>query len=211
MSGECEPIKLTVEVENDEYTQYLSDYFDYSFTGTSTFTLPHLEYSNDFNIGLIVGSSGSGKTQLLKHHFDYEDSGLEWSRNKSILSHFETPELGVKKLMACGLSSIPSLCKPYHVLSNGEQFRADMARQLYDGAVIDEYTSVVNRETAVSLSIALEKYVRKNNIKNIIISSVHRDIIKWLQPDWIFDTDSLNLINVDMENNRKRVAKIEIE
>ena len=84
--------------------------------------------------------------------------------------------------MACGLSSIPSLCKPYHVLSNGEQFRADMARQLYDGAVIDEYTSVVNRETAVSLSIALEKYVRKNNIKNIIISSVHRDIIKWLQP-----------------------------
>ena len=211
MSGECEPIKLTVEVENDEYTQYLSDYFDYSFTGISTFTLPHLEHPNDFNIGLIVGSSGSGKTQLLKHHFDYEDSGLEWSRNKSILSHFETPELGVKKLMACGLSSIPSLCKPYHVLSNGEQFRADMARQLYDGAVIDEYTSVVNRETAVSLSIALEKYVRKNNIKNIIISSVHRDIIKWLQPDWIFDTDSLNLINVDMENNRKRVAKIEIE
>ena len=211
MSGECEPIKLTVEVENDEYTQYLSDYFDYSFTGTSTFTLPHLEYPNDFNIGLIVGSSGSGKTQLLKHHFDYEDSGLEWSRNKSILSHFETPELGVKKLMACGLSSIPSLCKPYHVLSNGEQFRADMARQLYDGAVIDEYTSVVNRETAVSLSIALEKYVRKNNIKKIIISSVHRDIIKWLQPDWIFDTDSLNLINVDMKNNRKRVAKIEIE
>ena len=52
--------------------------------------------------------------------------------------------------------------------------------------------------------------MRKNNIKNIIISSVHRDIIKWLQPDWIFDTDSLNLIDVDMENNRKRVAKMKL-
>ena len=211
MSSEGKPITLTVEVENDEYTQYLSDYFDYSFTGTSSFTLPEIKYPDDFNIGLIVGSSGSGKTQLLKHHFNYADIGLKWSRSKSILSHFKTPEDGVKKLMACGLSSIPSLCKPYHVLSNGEQFRADMARQLYDGAVIDEYTSVVNRETAVSLSIALEKYVRKNNTKGIVISSVHRDIIKWLQPDWIFDTDSLNLINVDIENNRRRVAKIEIE
>ena len=28
--------------------------------------------------------------------------------------------------------------------------------------------------------------------------------------DWIFDTDSLNLIDVDMENNRKRWLKLKL-
>ena len=55
--------------------------------------------------------------------------------------------------------------KPYKVLSNGEKFRADLSRQIRNGALIDEYTSVVNRACAKSASRALSKYIRKNNIK----------------------------------------------
>jgi hypothetical protein len=30
----------------------------------------------------------------------------EWLSNKSIISHFETPDIGINKLMAVGLNSI---------------------------------------------------------------------------------------------------------
>lgn len=211
MNDKSSQVILVSKVEMDTHTEYLSKYFDYAFTGESSFILPPFTCPTEFNIGLIVGSSGSGKTQILKHYFDYTDEELVWNPKQAIVSHFETPEIAVKKLMACGLSSIPSLCRPHHVLSNGEQFRANMARKLSSNIIVDEYTSVVNRETAISLSIALEKYIRKHNLKNIVISSVHRDIIEWLQPDWIFDTDMLTLNNYEIEQNKKRVAKIEIE
>ena len=45
--------------------------------------------------------------------------------------------------MACGLSSI-QVCANRIMFSPMENNSVNMARQLYDGAVIDEYTSVVN-------------------------------------------------------------------
>jgi GNAT superfamily N-acetyltransferase len=77
---------------------------------------------------------------------------------------------------------------PYDKLSNGEQFRCDLARQLKDNALIDEYTSVVNRDVAHSTSNAFRRYVNKNNLKGIVIASCHYDILEWLRPDWVFDT-----------------------
>jgi len=202
-------VEVFCYVEPDEFTDYLSKCFDYEFTGKSRFEIPNFSFPEDFSIGLIVGSSGSGKTQILTNYFDFKDEPLIWEPNKAIVSHFENPEQAVRKLMACGLSSLPSLCKPYHVLSNGEKFRAEMARKIKTGAIIDEFTSVVNRETAISLSIALSKYIRKNGLKNIVIASVHRDIIDWLEPDWIFDCDNMNIEEFSIEY-KKKVAKIEI-
>jgi ATPase subunit of ABC transporter with duplicated ATPase domains len=61
-------------------------------------------------------------------------SGIEeqptWDQNKSIISHFENPDDGINKLGSVGLNSVPSWYKPYQVLSNGEKFRADLARKL---------------------------------------------------------------------------------
>jgi hypothetical protein len=203
-------VELTCQVIPDEFTDYLASSFDYEFDGTSKFTLPDFTTPENFKIGLIVGSSGSGKSQILKNYFNFNEEGHEWQPDKAIVSHFNNPEEAVKKLMACGLSSIPSMTKPYRVLSNGERFRADVARQLSDGAIIDEYTSVVNREVAKSLSIALHNYVHTEGLQNIVLASCHRDIIDWLKPDWIFDTDSMDLAEMDV-THRRRVARIEIE
>ena len=80
--------------------------------------------------------------------------------------------------------------RPYHVLSTGEKFRADLARKINSGAVIDEFTSVVDRNVAKSCSRALSRYVKEKRLHNIVIASCHRDIKEWLEPDWVFDTDT---------------------
>jgi ABC-type ATPase with predicted acetyltransferase domain len=64
-----------------------------------------------------------------------------------------------------------------------------MARKLQTGTVIDEFTSVVNRETAKSCSVALSKYIKRNNLKNIVLATCHEDILSWLEPDWVYCTD----------------------
>lgn len=202
---------LEVTITPDEYTQRVSEAFDYDFNGTSTFTLPNFtkpEY--EFNIGIIVGASRSGKSQILKNFYNYTEKEISWSNNQAIISHFESPDVALEKLFAVGLSSVPTLCKPYHVLSNGEKYRANVARTLCDNAVFDEYTSVVNRETAKSLSVAISKYIRKENVKNVVLATCHKDIIEWLQPDWVFDCDgNFNYINSNIIS-LKRVAKIEL-
>jgi len=202
---------LRVQVSPDEFTQRISEAFDYEFTGTSTFTLPNFtKPTNDFNLGVIVGASGSGKSQILKNFYNYKKPVVEWQRDRAIVSHFSNPDIALKKLFAVGLSSVPTLCRPYHVLSNGEQYRANVGRLLDNNAIFDEYTSVVNRETAKSLSVAISKYIRSEGIKNVVLATCHKDIIEWLEPDWVFDCDGdYHYINSNM-GRLKKVAKIEI-
>lgn len=183
---------MKVTVVQDDITSEISRIMDYEFDGTTTFC-PH-EFSvidrettlKDFGVGLIVGPSGSGKTTLLKE-FGQEVEPL-WDGDKSIASHFKDVDDVQDRLGAVGFNSIPSWLRPYHVLSNGEQFRARLARQLDSNIVVDEFTSVIDRDVAKSCSNAISRYVKRNNLKNIVFSSCHYDIIEWLQPDWVFDT-----------------------
>jgi len=202
---------LTTKVECDEFTDKVSSAFDYSFDGTTNTQLPDFEPIHEFNVGLIVGSSGSGKTQLLVRRFGYKPLETHWKKSKAIISHFDNPDEAISKLLGCGLGSIPTLCKPFHVLSNGEKYRATIARKLSDGMILDEFTSEVNRETAKSLCVCLRKFINDNGRKNIVFSSCHKDIIGWLQPDWVFDCDSgEQIINEQPQMTFNKVARIEI-
>src|SRR6185295_19097477 len=83
----------------------------------------------------------------------------------------------------------PSWVKPLHVLSNGEQFRANLARTLAESpdiAVVDEFTSVVDRTVAKIGSAAVAKCVRASG-RRFVAVSCHADIEEWLQPDWKYD------------------------
>lgn len=202
---------LISTVIRDEFIAASEIAFDCKFDGCSLFypwVLPK-SIPNKFKIGVIVGSSGSGKSTLLKE-FGVEEIPM-WDSNKSIISHFETPEDGINKLSSVGLNSVPSWYKPYHVLSNGEKFRADLARKIRSNAVIDEYTSVVDRNVAKAASVSLSRYVKNNDVHNIVLSTCHRDILDWLEPDWVIDTDSGELIDgfflSDQQSNLTYIAQ----
>jgi ABC-type ATPase with predicted acetyltransferase domain len=95
-----------------------------------------------------------------------------------------------------GFSSPPSWLKPYHVLSNGEKMRVDLANailQKNELFVFDEFTSVVDRQIAKIGSFATQKAIRKTN-KKFIAVSCHFDIEEWLMPDWVFNTDTMTFI-----------------
>lgn len=184
---------MKTQVKTDAITQELSRAFDYEFDGVTEFTPPSISVlerqssiDSEYSIGLIVGPSGSGKSTMLKDIGEEED--VSWDPNLAVCSHFEDAQDAQDRLSAVGFNSIPSWMRPFHVLSNGEQFRANLARRLKDGAVIDEFTSVVDRNVAKSCSMATRKYIDKKGLKNITFATCHYDIIEWLQPDWVFDT-----------------------
>ena len=129
-------------------------------------------HEKQWNIGLIVGPSGCGKSTIARELFaDAYVHGFAWDENKALIDSF--PEtMSVKEitllLSSVGFSSPPSWLRPYRVLSNGEQFRATIARALAekrDLAVIDEFTSVIDRTVAKIGSTAIAKTVRRTNGK----------------------------------------------
>lgn len=198
---------LTSSVERDDFILASETAFDCRFDGTSKFypwKMP-TKLPSKFKLGVIVGSSGSGKSTLLKH-FGSEEQPI-WDPNKSIISHFKTSEDAINKLGSVGFNSIPSWYKPYHVLSNGEKFRADLARKLKSGAVIDEYTSVVDRNVAKAASVSLSRYIKNNDIENVVLSTCHYDIVDWLEPDWVLNTDTGELLHGFFLSDQKSLSK----
>jgi hypothetical protein len=146
-----------------------------------------------WQIGLIVGPSGCGKSTIARELFGPAlISGFEWPGDKSVIDAFPK-QMGIKDitglLSAVGFSSPPSWLRPFHALSNGEQFRITMARalaELPDLAVIDEFTSVVDRTIARIASCAVANAVRRTK-QQFVAASCHYDIIDWLNPDWTYD------------------------
>ena len=152
----------------------------------------------EWGVGLIVGPSGSGKTtlarELFPEHYIAPDS-IKWSPTASVLDNFPS-EMPIKEIIACltsvGFSTVPNWLRPYSVLSTGEQFRANMARAIAQNEgtiVIDEFTSVVDRQVARIASHAVQKAVRRRGVRFVAVSC-HYDIIDWLQPDWIYQPES---------------------
>ena len=150
--------------------------------------------SKEWNVGLIVGGSGTGKSTIARevfgdnyiHGYDYKAKSVidDMPEGKSIKDI-------TKAFTSVGFASPPSWLKPYAVLSNGERMRCDLARAILeerDVFVFDEFTSVVNREVAKTGSLAIQKAVRKLG-KKFIAVSCHSDITEWLMPDWIYNTD----------------------
>jgi ABC-type ATPase involved in cell division/GNAT superfamily N-acetyltransferase len=205
-TGQREAVRrmiLRSTVEQDEYTEKVAQTFDYTFDGTTEFRVPEVELPRE-GLGLIVGPSGSGKTSLLRGVGELD--AVEWPQGKAIVSAFDSPDDAVNRLMAVGLNSVPSWLRPYDVLSTGEQFRADLARRLRDGALVDEFTSVVDRTVARATSVALSRYVRAQGW-GVTLASCHRDIVDWLEPDWLYDTLDGSLV----VGRRQRRPSIEVE
>jgi energy-coupling factor transporter ATP-binding protein EcfA2 len=161
----------------------------------------HLALPDAWNVGLIVGPSGCGKSTIVRELFgQYLAEHWLWPTDKSILDGFPA-QMSIKEIVellsSVGFSSPPSWVRPFHALSNGEQFRVNMARTLAENknvAVVDEFSSVVDRTVAQIGSAAIAKTVRRRDQKFIAVSC-HYDIAEWLEPDWIYEpvTDKLTV------------------
>jgi len=151
----------------------------------------------DWQIGLIVGPSGSGKTTIGRSLFGggkIIDLYNGWPDDQPIIDAICPGgdfDQVTGSLANVGLGDVPSWLRPFKALSNGQQFRAGLARVISDGAgdvIIDEFTSVIDRQIAKIGAMAFGKGWRRNKGKRVILLSCHYDIIEWLQPDWVFDT-----------------------
>lgn len=152
--------------------------------------------SQSWNVGLIVGPSGSGKSTIGKEIFKGEyQPEIAW-KEKSIIDDFRE-DIGIEAITAAcsavGFNTIPAWLRPYSVLSTGEKFRVEIARRLLeipDPIVVDEFTSVVDRQVAKIGAFAVQKYVRRNN-RQFIGISCHYDVEEWLMPDWVYDVGAM--------------------
>lgn len=150
----------------------------------------------DWKLGVVVGPSGSGKTSIGRRLFG-EDVIYDpaWPADKPIVDVISPDgdfNAVTGALASVGLGTVPAWLRPYPVLSNGERFRADLARVICDApakVVIDEFSSVVDRQIAKFGALAFQKAWRRTDGQCVLLSC-HYDIIDWLEPDWVFDTQT---------------------
>lgn len=170
-----------------------------------------IEIPDDWNIGVIVGRSGTGKTTIAKNLFG--DNFLDpVYTNGAVLDDMPCDDTKriTQTFNAVGFSSPPSWLKSYDVLSNGEKMRIDLAYAILsdvDLFIFDEFTSVVDRTVAKIGSTAMQKSIRKQN-KKFIAVSCHSDILDWLEPDWVFDTNTMTMQKKTSNDQKSRSTYI---
>ena len=174
-----------------------------------------IEIPEQWQIGLIVGKSGTGKTTIAKQLFqDAYITSYEYTR-ETVLDDM-TKECSVEQITSAfnsvGFSSPPSWLKPYSVLSNGQKMRVDLARAILEEQkffVFDEFTSVVDRNVAQIGSFAMQKAIRKTD-KKFIAVTCHFDVQDWLLPDWVFNTDTMTFQSFEGQKKNRPEIKFEI-
>mmetsp|Transcript_3513 Transcript_3513/g.8306 ORF Transcript_3513/g.8306 Transcript_3513/m.8306 type:complete len:1560 (-) Transcript_3513:785-5464(-) len=163
----------------------------------------------DFGFLVVLGSSGSGKTRLCRDLRSRdgrelnrcgglleERDPLEWfdqptNRDKAVISH---PDLETDQLSAVGFNKIPSWCRPWRCLSNGEQSRVKLALSVKSGAVLDDFAAVVDPDLAASMAIGLAKLARVSGSRRIVVATTKPEVVTFLQPDFVILASSRELI-----------------
>jgi ABC-type lipoprotein export system ATPase subunit len=173
-------ILLESKIVNDNYTKYLYDNYDIQnkeLTMTEV-PIPSKEdmdamNASEWNIMLICGKSGSGKSTILREIGDIKP--IEYDYQKAVISQFTnlTEEEACDLLCGVGLASVPTWLRKPQELSNGERARLDLCKAIYEAGkgqiiYVNEFTSVVNRDVAKSMSYALQRCIRQKNLKIII-------------------------------------------
>lgn len=188
-------ITLEVDAPRSPRALQVSGMFDVSLAEKLSTSWSHslpIE-SKSWQVGLIVGASGAGKSVLAKRLWpDRVIERYDWTA-KPIIDQYPA-DMSIRDitnlLTSVGLGTVPAWLRPYSTLSNGERFRADMARAIAEAGdeivVVDEFTSVVDRQVARVASHCVQKAVRRSD-RQFVAVTCHHDVVDWLQPDWVYD------------------------
>lgn len=196
-------------------TQSVIDKFDLSDENHTITFSGNIDLPANWQIGLIVGASGTGKTTIARElfgdnyvtEFNYSNNSVidDMPANKSVNEICSV-------FSSVGFSSPPCWVKPYHVLSNGQKMRIDLANAILAENkmfVFDEFTSVVDRQVAQVSSYAVQKAIRKSD-KQFIAVSCHYDVEDWLLPDWVFDTNLMEFRLAGKKKDRRSECRLNV-
>lgn len=187
--------------------------FDVKFEHSNERFTGNIELPEKWQIGVIVGASGTGKTTIAKEIFS--DCYVKQFEYKSASVVDDMPDVDMKTIermfYAVGFGSVPSWLKPYAVLSNGEKMRVDLARALLQSEKVcfDEFTSVVDRNVAQTMCIATRKAINRTN-KQFVAVTCHFDVIDWIEPDWVFNTDTMKMVFPTAHGNEKNMLSKDV-
>ncbi len=178
-----------------EVDKIVSAAYDYDFNGESSTDIKIVDKSrlpNDFGIGLITGGSGSGKSTNLLEFGNQEIPS--WDNEISLAANFNDFNVARLLLNGVGLNSIRAWSQPRSTLSTGQGYRADIAKTIKNNSVYDEFCSYLDEGTARSLSVSIRKLVDRLEMKGVVLATCRDDITDWLNPDWIFNCDTGDLL-----------------
>lgn len=177
------------------------------------------EHQSSARVIAVVGPTGSGKTVCLRalSSCDKIVTSCEtptWNPKKAVVSQFGSPNAARQWLGRVGLNSVPSWTRPYHILSTGEKFRADLARRLQSATgmeedaasgprvvLIDNFTSTLDRRTAACCSTSIAKQWRAlAEHSTLVVFTPHSDVLPWLQPNLVIELSSSKSVRAICEN-----------
>jgi ABC-type ATPase with predicted acetyltransferase domain len=144
------------------------------------------------DITLVTGDSGSGKSVLLKAI--KHDLGTEAADTREIAINPDTPIIetvgkntheALETLSKVGLNDAFLFLRNYQQLSDGQKHRYQIARLAETGKkwwLLDEFCSVLDRDTAKIVAFNLQRLARERGI-TVVCATTHNDLTADLAPN----------------------------
>ena len=212
---------LTRTVKTDSLTDMANECFDLPFDGVCKFYPFEMPELPEYKILAVTGRSGSGKSTILKElrksvmskPMDPDEFVAVGFLNKGI-----DPGEFEYRICNVGLRPDDVILKKVGQLSEGEKFRVEVALNLNSNTIFDEFTSMVDRKVAKTVSEGLKEIADKECLKNITLCSCHKDFVEWVLPDLIIDLDDLAVYSrsgskksvPEKESNEELIGTIEV-
>jgi uncharacterized protein len=157
-------------------------------------SLPIDDESDDGQIVLFTGESGSGKSSLMRGTAD------ALSQNGRSVANVDALELGnqtlidtlplglnesMQLLSACGLAEAHLMLRTPEELSDGQRYRFRLALALAQGAdwiLADEFTATLDRRLAKVVAFNIRKLADRTCTR-FLLATTHEDVTEDLAPD----------------------------
>lgn len=175
---------------------------------------PGLRGEGDWQVGAVVGPSGSGKGKVTRAMLGEaflevgpgRVSAFEWPVEGSVVDGFPAAVSGGRVgelFQAVGFSDAPAWLLPWGRLSTGQRWRAELARALVEDRPVvgvDEFGALVSDLEAATAARAVSKAVRKGRTgaKRVVLvgakgvgsgGDLGEGWLRWAEPDWWVDME----------------------